>query len=292
MSQLDGIKHTGLQRIELAYSADSYKFNVNPQSIKYEMPHRVSAIKTQKQYVIEDFNDDIWTITISGNTGGPRAGAEDAINRLKDFFNKYNNATPSYGQSPTENLIFYNHTEDFAWEVTPAAEGLTVDRDVQHPLMWDYEMKFIVIRDAGEKAPDAPFANEVSGFVFDAGRYSNDNNGSIYDGVSFSFSGNNSNSYYNDVNPGVTSNNNSNSYYKPTNLSVTTSDNGASIGISDANTASIYKGISGSWSDDNTTSYYNPRYNYADVRTGKQAGTAQASSVTGATRAKGNMGIQ
>lgn len=180
MSQLDGIKGTGLQRLELAYSGGSYKFNINPQNIQYNYPHRVTAVKTQQQYVIEDFNDDIQSIVIKGNTGGPRSGAEDAINNLRNFFDTYNNGTPRYGSAPQENLIFYNHTEDFAWEVTTHSDGLVIERDVAHPLMWDYEMSFIVIRTAGGKAPDSPFVNEVTGWLFDSGRYSNSNNSSIY----------------------------------------------------------------------------------------------------------------
>ena len=179
MSQLDGIKGTGLQRIELAYSGGSYKFNINPQNIQYNYPHRVSAVKTQQMYVIEDFNDDIQSLVIKGNTGGPRSGAENAINNLRNFWDTYNNQTPRYGQKPTENLIFYNHTEDFAWEVVTSSDGLKIERDVSHPLMWDYEMNFIVIGAAGGKAADAPFANEVTGWLYDSGRYSNPNTRSL-----------------------------------------------------------------------------------------------------------------
>lgn len=179
MSQLDGIKGTGLQRIELAYSGASYKFNINPQQITYDMPHRASVVKTQQQYVIEDFNDDVQTVTIKGNTGGPRSGAEDAKNRLWNFLDAYANRTPRYGQAPTENLIFYNHTEDFAWEVTLDPNGYSIERDVAHPLMWDYELKFIVIRLAGGKTADNSFYNEVTSWVFDAGRYRNTNRTSL-----------------------------------------------------------------------------------------------------------------
>lgn len=179
MSQLDGIKGTGLQRIELAYSGGSYKFNVNPQSISYDMPHRATVVKTQQQYVIEDFNDDVQTVTIKGNTGGPRSGAEDAKNKLWNFLDAYANREPKYGQAPTENLIFLNHTEDFAWEVTIDPSGYSITRDVSHPLMWDYEMKFIVIKVAGGPTADAPFENEVTSWIYDSSRYQDNNRASL-----------------------------------------------------------------------------------------------------------------
>lgn len=179
MSQLDGIKGTGLQRIELAYSGGSYKFNVNPQSISYDNPHRATVVKTQQQYVIEDFNDDVQTITIKGNTGGPRSGAEDAKNNLWNFLDKYANIEPKYGQAPTENLIFFNHTEDISWEVVLDPAGYSITRDVSHPLMWDYEIKFIVIRLAGGPTADAPFENEVTSWIYDSSRYHDDNRTSL-----------------------------------------------------------------------------------------------------------------
>ena len=179
MSQLDGIKGTGLQRIELAYSGGSYKFNVNPQSISYDNPHRATVVKTQQQYVIEDFNDDVQTITIKGNTGGPRSGAEDAKNNLWNFLDKYANREPKYGQAPTENLIFFNHTEDISWEVVLDPAGYSITRDVSHPLMWDYEIKFIVIRLAGGPTADAPFENEVTSWIYDSSRYQDDNRTSL-----------------------------------------------------------------------------------------------------------------
>ena len=197
MSQLDGIKGTGLQRLEISYSGGDYKFNVNPQNIQYNYPHRVTAVKTQQQYVIEDFNDDIQSVTIKGNTGGPRMGAESAINNLRNFFDSYNNTTPRYGSAPTENLIFYNHTEDFAWEVAMHQDGFKVERDVSHPLMWDYEINFIVIRTAGGKAPDAPFANEVTGWLFDSGRYADFNTQSLYYSSRMGLQNLNTNSEYN-----------------------------------------------------------------------------------------------
>lgn len=196
MSQLDGIKGTGLQRIELAYSGGSYKFNINPQQITYDMPHRASVVKTQQQYVIEDFNDDVQTVTIKGNTGGPRSGAEDAKNKLWNFLDLYANNTPHYGKAPTDNLIFYNHTEDFAWEVTLDPSGYSIDRDVSHPLMWDYEMKFIVLGVAGGKTADNSFKNEVTSWVFDASRYRNTNSTSLGGTELSSFSNKNTTSIY------------------------------------------------------------------------------------------------
>lgn len=199
MTQLDGINGTVLQRVELAYSGGSYKFNVNPQNIKYEQPHRVTAVKTQEQYVIEDFNADVQTITIAGNTAGPRSGAQAAILNLWNFLDAYANGTPMYGQAPKENLIFYNHTDDIAWEVTLAADGYNIERDVARPLMWDYEMKFIVIGLAGNKASSSAFTNDVTSWLYDREHYDNSNSTAL-SGSEISqsmLSNNNSTSFYN-----------------------------------------------------------------------------------------------
>lgn len=148
MPQSDGIGQ--LQRIELSYSGGSYKFNVNPQSISMTQPHRSSVIKTQSTYVIDDFNDDVQTIKISGTTGSSRGQkGEKAIMSLWTFLDAFSNQTPNYGQAPREPLEFYNHTENYAFAVVLEPNGYTINRDVSHPLWWYYEISFIVLGKAG-----------------------------------------------------------------------------------------------------------------------------------------------
>ena len=148
MSQADGT-HT-LTRMELSYSGGSYAFNINPENLVMTQPHRSSVIKTQSTYVIEDFNDDVQTIKLSGTTGGNKnSKGEKAIMALWTFLDGYANDTPSYGQAPKEPLTFYNHTENYAFAVVISPDGYTISRDVNRPLFWTYEINFIVIGYAG-----------------------------------------------------------------------------------------------------------------------------------------------
>lgn len=149
MPQSDGI--STLQRMEFSHSKGSYKFNINPQNISMSQPHRSSVIKTQSNYVIDDFNSDVQTIKISGTTGSSRgAKGEKAIMNLWTFLDSYENQTPNYGQSPREPLDFYNHTENYAFSTVLSPEGYTISRDVSHPLWWYYEINLIVLGYAGQ----------------------------------------------------------------------------------------------------------------------------------------------
>lgn len=148
MSQSDGT-HT-LTRVEFSYSGGDYMFNLNPQSLVMSQPHRVSVLKTQSSYVIDDFNDDVQTIVISGTTGGPRLKGEQAIMNLWKYLDTYANLNPSYGQAPRESLTFYNHTENYAFATVIGPEGYTIKRDVSRPLEWDYEINLIVLGYAGQ----------------------------------------------------------------------------------------------------------------------------------------------
>lgn len=148
MSQSDGT-HT-LTRVEFSYSGGDYKFNINPKSISMSQPHRVSVLKTQSTYVVDDFNDDVQTLRISGTTAGPRLKGEQAIMNLWKYLDGYANLNPSYGQSPRESLTFYNHTENYAFATIIGPDGYTIDRNVDRPLEWDYEINLIVLGYAGE----------------------------------------------------------------------------------------------------------------------------------------------
>lgn len=148
MSQSDGT-HT-LTRVEFSYSGGDYKFNINPQSITMSQPHRVSVLKTQSAYVVDDFNDDVQTLVISGTTAGPRLKGEQAIMNMWKYLDGYANLNPSYGQSPRESLTFYNHTENYAFATILGPEGYTISRNVNRPLEWDYEINLIVLGYAGQ----------------------------------------------------------------------------------------------------------------------------------------------
>ena len=93
MPQADGLHQ--LERMEFSYSGGNYKFNINPQNMTMSQPHRSSVIKTQSTFVVEDFNDDLQTIRISGTTGGLKMKGEQAIMALWKFLDTYANQTPN-----------------------------------------------------------------------------------------------------------------------------------------------------------------------------------------------------
>lgn len=157
IQQSDG--NFGTARVEFAYGNDSYRFNLNPQNITSTTPHRTTVVKTQTQYVVEDFNDDVQTIVISGTTGGPRSGGGNAIINLWNFLDRYSNSTPSYGQAPKDYLTFFNHTDNYAWATVLGPGGYKIERDVSHPLMWNYEINLVVIGNAGSTVD----ASQISG---------------------------------------------------------------------------------------------------------------------------------
>lgn len=152
MSQSDGTNT--LTRIEFSYSKADYKFNINPQNIRVVQPHRVSVLKTQSAYVVDDFNDDVQSVIISGTAAGPRLKGEQAIMNLWNFLDGYSNQVPSYGQAPREPLTFYNHTDNYAFATVIGPEGYTIERDVSRPLEWNYEINLIVLGYVGLIAED------------------------------------------------------------------------------------------------------------------------------------------
>lgn len=146
MPQADG--YNTLSRMELAYGDKSFQFNINPQTLKSSSPHRTSVLKTQGNYVVEDFNADVQTLEIAGTTGGARSNGYQVAKNLWNFLEGYSKQADNYGEAP-EYLTFYNHTDDYVWDVVLAPDGFTWERSADRPLLWDYTIKFIVIDYAG-----------------------------------------------------------------------------------------------------------------------------------------------
>lgn len=163
IQQADG--NYGTARVEFAYADQHYNFRLNPQNITTTTPHRTTVVKTQSQYVVEDFNDDVQTVVISGTTGGPtgRFKGYDSIINLWNFLDAYANANVSYGQKPKEYLTFYNHTDGYAWTTVLGPAGYKIERDVSHPLMWNYEINLVVLGMAGNTIDNSQISGgEVS----------------------------------------------------------------------------------------------------------------------------------
>lgn len=156
MPMSDGI--TKLKKIEFKVGSKSFKFAINPENYTHAKPHRTTAVKTKSRIVVEDFQSDIQTITISGTTGFNPTGRKadrgiKKIKEMKNFLESYEDMGGN-GSTPAEDFYFYNYTNDESYIVHLSSEGVTFSQDVNQPLLHRYEIKFVVLRKASEPAED------------------------------------------------------------------------------------------------------------------------------------------
>jgi hypothetical protein len=145
-----------LQKIAFQIGDTFFRFAINPESMQDQRPHRTTAVKTKSRIVIEDFQTDIPTITISGSTGfNPTGKASDRgiakIKEMKSFLDGYAQSGGN-GQTPVEDMYFHNFTNDESWVVVLDPTGVTYSQDVSSPLTYRYDIKFIVLRPANVPA--------------------------------------------------------------------------------------------------------------------------------------------
>lgn len=183
MTQADGV-HI-LEKIEITHGASSYKFRVNPESINYSYPQRIAVNKTQSKIVLQDFNADVQEVELSGTTGSAQNGAEKAINDLRNFLSNYSGTPLNYGNKPKNPIIFYNHTEDFAWYVT--VKDYSIKRSAEKPTMWDYTIQFYVLAPAGGKVSSPLAKNEVSSWLYNKKRYTSSIGKNLYTPVNYAY---------------------------------------------------------------------------------------------------------
>jgi hypothetical protein len=154
-----------LKKIAFQIGSTFFRFAINPQNLRYSRPHRTTAVKTKSRIVIEDFQDDIPTITISGTMGfNPTGKAADRgsakMKELKEFLNDYSQMGGN-GNTNVEDFIFHDFTNDESWVVTLGPEGFDVTQDVSQPLLHTYEIKLIILRDAALPADDQVVNPEI-----------------------------------------------------------------------------------------------------------------------------------
>jgi len=160
---------TRLQRIAFSVGGRTFRFALNPESMNHVAPHRTTALKTKSRIIIEDFQADIPTITISGTTGyNPTGRAEDRgvakIKEMKKFIEDYA-GTGGNGKTGKAEFYFHNFTNDESFVVHLAPEGISVSQSADAPLLYKYEIKLIIIRKASEPA-DADVINPEIGNRF------------------------------------------------------------------------------------------------------------------------------
>lgn len=161
-----------LQRIALRVTSGNgtekayYKFQVNPQNLKESYTQRTTVFKTRSATVVEDYGRDLPTIEFSGTTGfkkdkrGNNGATRLAI--LKDFLETYSNAGHRVEDNGTEALEmqFYNFTDGGSYVVHLAQEGFQIERNVEQPLLYNYRISLIVLRNAND--PDVRDVDKAS----------------------------------------------------------------------------------------------------------------------------------
>lgn len=155
-----------LQKIAFQVGSKIFRFAINPDSYQDQRPHRTTAVKTKSRIVIEDFQSDVYTITISGSTGfNPTGKAADRgiakIKELKSYLEDYAQAGGN-GNAPVDDFYFHNFTNDESFVVVLSPQGVTYSQDVSSPLTYRYEIVFNVLRKAG-KPSDASIVNPEIG---------------------------------------------------------------------------------------------------------------------------------
>lgn len=157
MGQSDGYNQT-LRRIALQIrNGGFYYFQVNPEDYSHTQGQRTTAMKSKTDIIIEDFGKDIEVITFSGTTGwkkdkNGKTGA-DRVRLLQEFIGSYASKGGS-GNNKGVELIFHNFTDNHSYVVHLAPEGISVSRNVDRPILYDYKINLIVLRDANTPPPD------------------------------------------------------------------------------------------------------------------------------------------
>ncbi|GAA5351231.1 hypothetical protein SuUB63_21290 [Streptococcus uberis] len=147
-----------LRKIAFQFGNRFFRFAINPENYTFARPHRTTAVKTKSRIVIEDFQADVPTITISGTTGfNPTGRKQDrGINKIKEmkkFLEDYANMGGN-GSKAAQDFYFHDFTNDESYVVHLSTEGVTYTQDVNSPLTHRYEIKMVVLRKASEPSDD------------------------------------------------------------------------------------------------------------------------------------------
>ncbi|ALA13031.1 virion structural protein [Bacillus phage TsarBomba] len=154
-----------LKKIAFQVGNKFFRFALNPENMTYVRPHRTTVLKTKSRIIVEDFQSDIPTYTISGTTGfNPTGKASDRgitkIKEMKAFLEDYAE-TGGNGRTAAEDFYFHNFTNDESFVVHLSPEGVTYTQDVNAPLMYRYEIKFVILRKSTDPADDDVVQPEI-----------------------------------------------------------------------------------------------------------------------------------
>lgn len=176
MPQSDGREE--LKRIAIHFSDDNgnfhnnviteiYRFAVNPENYKHDMPQRSTVVKTKSNIIVEDFGKDIETITFSGtlgfrriNVNGRMMTGKERMDELRDRIDYYANSSGGSGNRPMQ-MRFMNNTDNVHRLVHIAPQGLSITRDANEPLLFRYEITLQVLGFTWEDGDNAKVDPEI-----------------------------------------------------------------------------------------------------------------------------------
>lgn len=147
MPQADGTSALKRMTIKDPHNDAIFNFSLNPQEYSVTRPQRVTAIKTMSDIVIEDFNNDIPVLRISGHTGWKRGKGKRMFDKLEKMLIDYTTRTQNLGAITNEPLFFYNYTDDRYYRVHVAQEGFEFKRSSENPLLYQYTLNFYIVSD-------------------------------------------------------------------------------------------------------------------------------------------------
>jgi hypothetical protein len=154
-----------LKKIAFQIGNRFFRFALNPENFQLSRPHRTTALKTKSRIIIEDFQSDIPTITISGTTGfNPTGRAEDRgiakIKEMKAYLEAYAEMGGN-GNTSSQDFYFHDFTNDESYVVHLSAEGVQYTQDVNAPLMHRYQIKFVILRRSTDPADEDVINPEI-----------------------------------------------------------------------------------------------------------------------------------
>jgi hypothetical protein len=147
MPQADGTSALKRMTIKDPHTDAIFNFAINPQEYSVTRPQRVTAIKTMSDIVIEDFNNDIPVLRVSGHTGWQGGKGKQRFDKLEKMLIEYTTRTENLGAITNDPLFFYNYTDDRYYRVHVAQEGFEFKRSSENPLLYQYTLNFYIVSD-------------------------------------------------------------------------------------------------------------------------------------------------
>lgn len=163
MSMSDG--RTRLRKIAFQVGNKFFRFALNPEDMRHSKPHRATTVKTKSRIIVEDFQSDVPTISIKGTTGFNPTGytADRGIEKIKEMKTYLEDIAGmgGNGRTSSEDIFFHNFTNNESYAVHLAPEGVTFSQNVNSPLVYNYEINFVVLRKAGEPKDEEVISPQI-----------------------------------------------------------------------------------------------------------------------------------